>query len=67
MWLPTVVPTLDSRFFLQIPKRPICVLPIALFALAGVGTFWSDAPWGTRLYAISPTIKLLVLPTILSF
>jgi O-antigen ligase len=62
MWLLTVVPTLDSRFFLQIPKRPICVLPIALFALAAIGTFWSDAPWGTRLYAISPTIKLLVLP-----
>ena len=62
MWLLTVVPTLDSRFFLQIPKRPICVLPIALFALAAVGTFWSDAPWATRLYAISPTIKLLVLP-----
>lgn len=62
IWLLTVVPTLDRRFFLQIPKRPICVLPIALFALAAVGTFWSDAPWGTRLYAISPTIKLLVLP-----
>jgi len=62
IWLLTVVPTLDSRFFLQIPKRPICVLPVALFALAAVGTFWSDAPWGTRLYAISPTMKLLVLP-----
>ena len=57
-----MVPTLDRTFFLQLPKRPICVLPIALFALAAVGTFWSDAPWGTRLYAISPTIKLLVLP-----
>ena len=37
---------------------------LALFALATVGTFWSDAPWGTRLYAISPTIKLLVLPAL---
>ena len=62
IWLLTMVPTLDRTFFLQLPKRPICVLPIALFALAAVGTFWSDAPWGTRLYAISPTIKLLVLP-----
>ena len=62
VWLVTVVPTLDIRFFMQTLKRPICALPIALFALAAVGTFWSDAPWGSRLYAISPTVKLLVLP-----
>lgn len=62
IWLLVVIPTLDSKFFVQIPKRPICVLPVAIFALAAVGTFWSDAPWGTRLYAISPTIKLLVIP-----
>ena len=35
MWLLTVVPTLDSKFFLQIPKRPICVLPIALSCSGG--------------------------------
>jgi hypothetical protein len=35
---------------------------MALFALAVIGTLWSDAPWGARLYAIGPTAKLLVLP-----
>ena len=63
-WLVTVAPTLDIRVFLESLKRPICALPIALFALALVGTLWSDAPWGARLYAISPTSKLLVLPVL---
>jgi O-antigen ligase len=63
-WLVTVAPTLDIRIFLESLKRPICALPLALFALALVGTLWSDAPWGARLYAISPTSKLLVLPVL---
>jgi O-antigen ligase len=63
-WLVTVAPTLDIRVFLESLKRPICALPIALFALALVGTLWSDAPWGARLYAVSPTSKLLVLPVL---
>ena len=62
VWLVTVVPTLDVRALLQSLKRPVCALPIALFALAVAGTLWSDAPWGARLYAVSPTAKLLVLP-----
>jgi O-antigen ligase len=64
-WLVTVAPTLDIREFLELLKRPICALPMVLFALALVGTLWSDAPWGARLYAISPTSKLLVLPVFL--
>ncbi len=57
-----MAPFLDLKSFLQSLKRPICVLPIALFALAVVGTLWSNAPWATRLYAIGPTTKLLMLP-----
>ncbi len=63
--LVTMVPFLDVRAFLQSLKRPICAVPIALFALAVVGTLWSDAPWGARLYAIGPTVKLLMLPVLL--
>jgi O-antigen ligase len=62
--LVTMVPFLDVKAFLQSLKRPICVLPIALFALAVVGTLWSDASWGARLYAIGPTAKLLLLPVL---
>ena len=62
--LVSMVPFLDVRAFLQSLRRPICALPIALFALAVVGTLWSDAPWGARLYAIGPTAKLLMLPVL---
>ena len=61
-WVVTVAPTLEVRAFMASLKRPICALPIALFALAVVGALWSDAAWGVRLYAISPTAKLLALP-----
>jgi O-antigen ligase len=61
-WVVTVAPTLEVRAFMASLKRPICALPIALFALAVVGALWSDAAWGVRLYAISPAAKLLVLP-----
>ena len=62
IWLIAVVPTIAPRAFLASLKQPICLLPVALFALAVAGTLWSDAPWGVRTYAILPTTKLLVLP-----
>ena len=62
--LVTMVPFFDARAFLQSLKRPVSILPVALFALALVGTLWSDAPWGARLYAVSPAAKLLMLPVL---
>jgi O-antigen ligase len=62
LWLAAVATTLELRPFLRSLKRPICVLPIALVALAVAGTLWSDAPWSARTYALSPATKLLVLP-----
>ena len=56
---------LDFRAFLQSLKRPAAALPIGLVVLAAVGTLWSDAPWGTRLYAVGPPAKLLMLPVLL--
>lgn len=64
-FLVCMVPFLDFKAFLQSLKRPICAAPIALFLLAVVGTLWSDAAWGTRLYAVGPTVKLLVIPVLL--
>src|SRR5712671_5044673 len=58
----SMVPLIDVKVFLESLKRPICSLPLALFALAVVGTLWSDAPWATRLYAIGPPAKLLMVP-----
>ncbi|HEY2248181.1 MAG TPA: O-antigen ligase family protein [Bradyrhizobium sp.] len=58
------VPFLDLRAFLHSLRRPIAAVPIAFFALALIGTLWSDAAWGTRFYAVFPTAKLLVLPVL---
>ena len=65
LWIVALIPTLELRRFLRSLTRPISALPIAIFALALVGTLWSDAAWGARLYAVSPTAKLLVLPLLL--
>ncbi len=65
LWIVALIPTIEMRAFLRSLMRPVCALPIAFFALALVGTLWSDASWGARLYAVSPTAKLLMLPLLL--
>jgi O-antigen ligase len=65
LWLAALATTVELRPFLYSLKRPICVLPITLVALAAMGTLWSDAPWNARTYALSPATKLLVLPVLL--
>jgi hypothetical protein len=62
IWLAALAATLELRPFLRSLERPISALPIALVALAAVGTLWSEASWGARLYALSPATKLLFLP-----
>jgi O-antigen ligase len=62
--LVAMAPFFDAKAFLQSLKRPISIFPVALFALALVGTLWSDAPWGARLYAVGPAAKLLMLPVL---
>jgi hypothetical protein len=61
-WLGAVAQMIDWRAYGRLLKRPICYLPFALVGLALIGTLWSDAAWSARLYAVSPTLKLLVLP-----
>jgi O-antigen ligase len=63
-WFGSAALTLDYPTYFRSLKQPICALPLALFALAAVGTLWSDASWGTRLYALGPAIKLLFLPVL---
>jgi O-antigen ligase len=61
-WLGAVAWVMDWRAYGRLLKLPICYLPLALVGLALIGTLWSDAAWGARLYAVGPTLKLLVLP-----
>ncbi|WP_407179624.1 O-antigen ligase family protein [Bradyrhizobium sp. STM 3562] len=60
-----MLPFFEVRAFVRTVQRPISWVPITLFLLALVGTLWSDAAWGARLYAVGPTAKLLVLPFLL--
>jgi O-antigen ligase len=62
VWVIAVLPTLEPKTFLVSLKRPICILPIALFALTLIGTLWSDAAWGVGFHAVSSAAKLLALP-----
>lgn len=62
LWLAAMATVLEWRPFLRSLQRPICALPIALVALAALGTLWSDAPWQARWHAVAPATKLLVLP-----
>jgi O-antigen ligase len=61
-FLVTMAPFFDANAFVQSIKRPASIFPVALFAIAAVGTFWSDAAWGARLYAVGPAAKLLMVP-----
>jgi O-antigen ligase len=60
--LVAMAPFFDANAFLQSIKRPASIFPLALFALAVVGTLWSEAPWGARLYSVGPAAKLLMVP-----
>jgi O-antigen ligase len=60
----TMAPFFDARAFLEVVKRPASFLPVALCVLAVVGTLWSDAPWGERLYSAGPAAKLLMVPVL---
>jgi O-antigen ligase len=62
--LVAMVPFLDVQAYLASLKRPVCAVPIAFFLLALAGTLWSEAPWSARLYAVGPTVKLLMLPVL---
>ncbi len=61
-WIGSSAMIVDYPAYFRSLKQPICAMPLALFALAAIGTLWSDASWGTRLYTIGPAIKLLLLP-----
>jgi O-antigen ligase len=61
-WIGSAALIIDYPAYFRSLKQPICALPLALFALAVVGTLWSEAAWNERLHAVGPAIKLLFLP-----
>jgi len=65
LWLIALAFTVEPQALLRSLARPACALPIAFFALALLGTLWSDAPWSARLHGVSPLAKFLALPLII--
>jgi O-antigen ligase len=61
-WLAALALAADWRTMLRLLTQPICYFPVAFAGIAAVGTLWSDATWSARLYAVGPTLKLLMLP-----
>src|SRR5215207_5696881 len=62
VWLVALIRAFDPRAFFRLMRRPICYLPVALCALALLGTQWSDADGDARIFALTPLAKLLMLP-----
>lgn len=66
LWVLALFPTIEMDRFLHSLRQPVALLPLALFALAVIGTLWAtDVPWSARLYGISPVAKLLAIPLLL--
>ena len=65
IWVFSLLAAPDVGAYIDVVKRPICILPTALFYLVLAGTLWSEVPWDARLYAVKPALKLLVLPPLL--
>ncbi|WP_024509784.1 O-antigen ligase family protein [Bradyrhizobium sp. ARR65] len=67
LWLFLVLPLMDWKAFGGSLLHPTAALPLAFFALATIGTLWSDAAWAARLHGINPVSKLLLIPFLLYF
>jgi O-antigen ligase len=70
LWFLSLIPlisTPDARASVRVVSHPISWLPLAIFALALIGTLWGDAPWRERILGIGPVIKLLAIPFFLHY
>lgn len=65
LWLVALVPIIDLNAARQLSRHPACILPVAFFGLALVGTIWFSGAWSTRLYYVGPLAKLLAIPLLI--
>lgn len=61
-WLLALIPTLQRDALIDVMKKPAAYLPVALVAIAALGTLWADVAWAERSRGLSGFLKLLVLP-----
>jgi O-antigen ligase len=65
IWLIVLLPTIEPDQFGRVVRHPAALAPIALVALAVVGTLWAEGPWLNRWQGIGPAAKLVILPVLL--
>lgn len=66
LWLLTALPTLDVTALRRELVSAAGGLPVALWALAGLGMLWADVSWSERLGGFAPFQRLLVIPLLLA-
>ena len=66
VWLLAVLPTLDVAAIKRELFTAAGGLPVALWALGGLGLFWADVSWGDRLAGYSSFYRFLAIPLLLA-
>ena len=59
--------SVDVPMFVRSIRRPASLAPLALFALAVAGIFWSEAGLAAGLHGLGPVIKFLAMPFLLYY
>jgi len=65
LWLIVVLPTIRWSAFFEALRAPASYLPLAFFALAFAGLFWTADSWPVGFQGLLPVTKLLAIPLLL--
>ncbi len=65
LWLIVVLPTIRWPAFFEALRAPASYLPLAFFALAFAGLFWTADSWPVGFQGLVPVTKLLAVPLLL--
>jgi O-antigen ligase len=65
LWLIVVLPTIRWPAFFEALHAPASYLPLAFFALAFAGLFWTADSWPVGFQGLLPVTKLLAVPLLL--
>ncbi|MEH2608539.1 O-antigen ligase [Bradyrhizobium sp. AZCC 1693] len=65
LWMLVVLPTINWQAFFESLRAPASFLPLAFFALAMAGLFWTEDTWPVGIQGLVPVSKLLAVPLLL--
>jgi O-antigen ligase len=65
LWILAVLPTIRWQAFFESLRAPASFLPLAFFALAIAGLFWTEDTWPGAIQGLLPVLKLLAVPLLL--